>query len=696
MSRLESHSYHGKEYKKPKINWVKMNPEEREEVYRSYREAFAGELSQERLNLAQGIFKEVASPEHDYAIERKGISVSKMLLEAFKKGKRGSESPTSKQMMFFCLDYLSNNPENKDTVGDITLIYPADTLSVYLEAGRWKLKVVGQKGEKRIDGYLFPSNKDESSEKGKDTKKSDKSGRKVEKKGSSGEKGQEGIRKEGEKETGEKPEIDEQPGKEEKSSQATESEKEGEENEQAGGAEERNRENAEDESTKSQENPESEDREVEVLAPRAWYYEISPPLEGNYTTTVYSLYNGREWEIDEISLSDYAFGEGLEDIHTLSGKARQEIIIPLPEGYRIKSDSITTNPGTTVIVKQDQYGIAHLIFGSALPVEYSLEFSKDETYQENTPPSSVETEDILRGAPLQEDTQALVDELGRRDDLSPLEKAQKIKEFIVEQFFYSKDASVSEYYHENGSREFMKRLDQTRKADCDVANTFFVALCREIGIPARRLGGYGAIPHDGKTILTGGDGRHGWAEIWEGTQWISMDATPTKRLEEGIPSSPEYDEGSRGSVIPPGESTRVKPEMGEKTEPSLGEIIPGEQVRFGSPEDRQVREMLEKLPTHQRGPVGEFNVLTDCGLDRKASPPKAYIAYRHATLKYYNTQNPDKPLAVMKQDWYVQKEDGLFHYEGSEYFPSNKGYDSVASAEEVNQFFRPRNVQFAD
>jgi len=114
-----------------------------------------------------------------------------------------------------------------------------------------------------------------------------------------------------------------------------------------------------------------------------------------------------------------------------------------------------------------------------------------------------------------------------------LKAAESIKTYILQNSAYGQISSAFKSYV--GSRNYFEALEDRKFAenaftdkqmvmDCDMANMYFVGLCRDAGIPARLVIGKAA---SAVGLLSGG---HGWSEIWDGKQWVSFDATPKNSL----------------------------------------------------------------------------------------------------------------------------------------------------------------------
>ena len=141
--------------------WPDMNEQERDKVYSSLKEVFAGKYGGEaRTELSRNIYDEVAGASKAYLTDPpfeatdprlKGMPVSMVMLLAFQQ-EPGMTEERAKNLMFYSLDYLQSQGINID------LVDKGDKISVYYnkEAERWKLKAVKADGTERFDGFIFP------------------------------------------------------------------------------------------------------------------------------------------------------------------------------------------------------------------------------------------------------------------------------------------------------------------------------------------------------------------------------------------------------------------------------------------------------------------------------------------------------------------------------------------------------------
>ena len=107
-------------------------------------------------------------------------------------------------------------------------------------------------------------------------------------------------------------------------------------------------------------------------------------------------------------------------------------------------------------------------------------------------------------------------------------RARALASYTMRHLQYSNDSSYNALY-ENHQDGYIGAIDQFQKADCDVANTYFAALCSELDIPVRHVTGHMVKGKDnsGNARITSGTG-HAWTEVWDETNrtWVRVDATP--------------------------------------------------------------------------------------------------------------------------------------------------------------------------
>jgi transglutaminase-like putative cysteine protease len=120
------------------------------------------------------------------------------------------------------------------------------------------------------------------------------------------------------------------------------------------------------------------------------------------------------------------------------------------------------------------------------------------------------------------------------------------------QYLAPKDRAEADYYnnaYNTNPKGFAGAVDELKKADCDVANTYFAALCARLNIPVRHCVGHSVKGRDerGSANINSGTG-HGWSEIWDDAEkeWVRIDATSAgdSNLEE------DQQDERRGGAVP--------------------------------------------------------------------------------------------------------------------------------------------------
>lgn len=116
------------------------------------------------------------------------------------------------------------------------------------------------------------------------------------------------------------------------------------------------------------------------------------------------------------------------------------------------------------------------------------------------------------------------------NETNPYREAQKIYWYIVDTIPYSHAPHLQ--LMTSGTPESAYVLE-TGIGDCGTQSTYFAALCRSLGIPARAVGGYQIFP-------PGNGGTHFWAEYFlEGYGWIPVDVTAAETADWSYNATPD-------------------------------------------------------------------------------------------------------------------------------------------------------------
>lgn len=254
-------------------------------------------------------------------------------------------------------------------------------------------------------------------------------------------------------------------------------------------------------------------------------FTIEPPLQGYFRSFIADRFNPDTvtW-IEENSDTAYV-NRGVPIEHTMSGKIRGKIAIPLPAGYTVNTTSLKA-PQPIFITFDNERGITY--FESATPQEFSIGFGPDKHTHDSERPKPYHGEDIIIGR-LSDETEKFL----RSVEWFPAgQKAITIAAYVKTKLDYSNESRYNAIY-KSCPEEYFQQIEQHKKADCDVANTYFAALCRRAKLSSRLVVGH-HVPgsKDGKSHITHGTG-HAWAEIFDGSRWLTIDAQPEAPPPEG-------------------------------------------------------------------------------------------------------------------------------------------------------------------
>ncbi|MBU1034583.1 hypothetical protein KKD42_02190 [Patescibacteria group bacterium] len=261
------------------------------------------------------------------------------------------------------------------------------------------------------------------------------------------------------------------------------------------------------------------------------HFTLAPFYGGYHRQQVYSRWNakGLKWE-KMPSKETVQTEEKLEDlsVRNLSGSVcgRQRIALPLPDGWAVSSDTLVTNaPPESVHLTRDENGSAYLKIEADGIFSYRIRNGKRSARRELMPPPVREDREIE--AKLSKGAEDLAIET-KGGKLSAAGKARLLLKSVRERLEYSNDSALSAEYRRSGA-DFFRRIWETKKADCDVANTVAAAVLRKAGIPCRLGAGHyiKTKSHGDKALMTSGTS-HAWLYVWDedARSWFRGDATP--------------------------------------------------------------------------------------------------------------------------------------------------------------------------
>lgn len=253
----------------------------------------------------------------------------------------------------------------------------------------------------------------------------------------------------------------------------------------------------------------------------------------------------------------------------MQGVIQGETKTPLPCAYNFafNPETLKFAKGQEIKILQDEEGNYILEAKKEGVVPFSISLARrKEKLRTKEKPQAIEIET----GKLSAETENFLGEL-KKEKTSPIEKAGKLKQYVRNVLEYpgKGDSSYNAIYYQEPEK-FFQKIEQFKKADCDVANSFFIALLSRLEIPARLVTGHyiKVKDHQGRAVFSSGS-RHAWTEVWDGG-WQRLDATPK--------GAPELD----------------KEEMDEKEEDENFEGDFGE-IESEILSDEKLKEMIEEI-----------------------------------------------------------------------------------------------------
>lgn len=189
-------------------------------------------------------------------------------------------------------------------------------------------------------------------------------------------------------------------------------------------------------------------------------------------------------------------------------------------------------------------------------------------------------------------------------------RAQALASYVRRRIKYlsPKDRTESDRYnsaYNTHPKGFAGAVDEIKQADCDVANTYFAALCARLDIPVRHVVGHSVKGRDekGASGINSGTG-HGWSEVWDEIkkEWIRIDVTPA-----GDPNLEEEQGPGSGSVPGDyGEQEAIRP-TDERLEALRKKLAERKEELSYTKEERQLAETAGVELKEARKIVREIN-----------------------------------------------------------------------------------------
>ena len=319
-------------------------------------------------------------------------------------------------------------------------------------------------------------------------------------------------------------------------------------------------------------------------APAIW--SIYPAWGGYYKEQSFNQWDSvrNVWREDNYEYSDTATvalsgnqdpKKGPIDI-TMSAKALAGQWVTLPVPYTHGFHKIEAS-GRNYQAQQDQNGDLIIFLEGSGEVEIKAILAPHPEKKLKSESAKARVPDMP--AEFSEETNNKIEEI-KNEKRGNIARAQALASYVRSRVKYlaPKDRAESERYnaayntHPNG---FAGAVDEIKQADCDVANTYFAALCAKLKIPVRHCVGHSVKGKDKENAASINSGTgHGWSEVFNEIkkEWMRMDATPA-----GDQNLEEQDEKSENDWSP-------------------GDYGEQEAVR---PSDEQLEELRKKLAEHK-------------------------------------------------------------------------------------------------
>jgi len=274
-------------------------------------------------------------------------------------------------------------------------------------------------------------------------------------------------------------------------------------------------------------------------------FEITPPLTGAYASGKKSFYDRetKTWSKHK-QLSAYNQALSSNERWTISGTIEGDVkSLPLPTGYAVDIASLK-HTGPAPEISRDQNGCFYI--KSDKQTQFSVDFLAEPTPFIH-PPIAEDSLSLYEGA-LSAGTEQTVKTLPG----NATQKAEAARTYILAHHFYpgggdlkAAQALQHKLRSESSKDNYLQNLDNSEYLECYSANTLFVAMMRRAGVPARLVvGHFIESAKKDKAVINQNTG-HAWSEIWDGSSWRRVDATPKPKPEDRKPNQ-DKDQGQEG------------------------------------------------------------------------------------------------------------------------------------------------------
>lgn len=293
-------------------------------------------------------------------------------------------------------------------------------------------------------------------------------------------------------------------------------------------------------------------------APAIW--SILPAWGGLYKEGSFEIWDeaSKRWKNDKLIYSDVpsiALSKNVDskkgpiDI-TLTANIRTDTWYPVPSSYKHGFHTVEAQ-GKAWKVRQSQNGDLFLfVSGDGGSIGVEVVFAPD-PFKKCTSKDAASIKVPNMPALFTHETKTALQKI-LTSHKGNMAKASAVRRYVTKriQYLAPKDHEEAERYnsfYRTSSNGFAGAVDEVKKGDCDVVNTYFAALCAQLNIPVRHAVGHSVKGKDasGASVIHSGTG-HGWSEIWDElkNEWIDVDSTPA--------GDPNLEESSEKNSSEPG------------------------------------------------------------------------------------------------------------------------------------------------
>lgn len=277
------------------------------------------------------------------------------------------------------------------------------------------------------------------------------------------------------------------------------------------------------------------------------FFTIAPFYGGYYKEGDYEVWNQKtlSWERRGRYLQSpekTEFDEKTRRVIAGTIQPGAQTALPMPYGFRPDAKTLKVHGKGKIEVLEDGHGGYVLQTKGDTLTSFSAELARSITTKEEKAGQLLK----LETGKLSKETEAKLEEIKKLKAQAP-EKARLLKQYVKQALKYSNESAMNVVYQGGNPKDYFRRIEEHKKADCDVANTYFAALLSRLEIPVRMVTGhYVKVKNrQGNAALSSGTG-HAWVEVWNGRSWDKLDATPP-----GDPNmdDEEMDENQDDSVL---------------------------------------------------------------------------------------------------------------------------------------------------